>query len=111
MDKTVVGPDGGGLLTLTSSASGCGAVVGGSGSVDPVKVLPLSSGNVVITLVSLLLGTGVVLASKGAVLVLSVKGTVLVLSSSAADQLWLPTQLIRLLFSVFTLKAKAFGWH
>ena len=70
--------------------------MGGSGSVDPVKVLPLSSGNVVITLVSLSLATGVVLASKGAVLVLSVKGTVLVLSSSAADQLWSPTQLILL---------------
>ena len=92
----MVGPDGG---------------VGVSGSVDPVTVLPLSSGTAVITLVSLLLGTGVVLASKGAVLVFSVKGTVLVLSSSAADQLWSPTQLILLLFSVFTLKlkAKAFG--
>ena len=65
----MVGPEGGGLLTLTSPASGCGAVVGVSGSVDPVTVLPLSSGNAVITLVSLLLGTGVVLASKGAVLV------------------------------------------
>ena len=50
----MVGPDGG---------------VGVSGSVDPVTVLPLSSGTAVITLVSLLLGTGVVLASKGAVLV------------------------------------------